>query len=50
MNLKGPFATEQEAEAAMVTPDGAPTSIPEAWEAMNDEELLALAAGPSGGR
>jgi len=49
VNLKGPFATEEEAEAAMVTPDGIPTPIPDAWEAMTDDELLALAAELSGG-
>lgn len=47
VNLKGPFSTEE--EAAMVTPDGEPTPIPEAWEAMTDDELLNLAAVLSGG-
>jgi hypothetical protein len=48
VNLKGPFATEAEAEAAMVTPDGAPVPIPEAWEAMTDDELVKLAGELSG--
>lgn len=49
VNLKGPFSTEEEAKASMVTPDGEPTPIPEAWEAMTDDELLNLAAVLSGG-
>lgn len=48
VNLKGPFATEEEAEAAMVTPDGEPTPIPDGWEAMTDEELIDLAGKISG--
>jgi len=47
-NVKGPFETEAEAEAAMVTPDGIPTPIPEAWEAMTDEELVKLAGELAG--
>jgi hypothetical protein len=31
------------------TPDGVPTAIPEEWEAMTDDEMLALAADLSGG-
>lgn len=37
------------AEVLSETPDGTPTPIPEAWEAMTDDELLALAAELSGG-
>jgi len=48
VNIKGPFSTETEAEAAMVTPDGVPTPIPEAWEAMPDEELEKLAGELAG--
>lgn len=48
------FETEAEAQAALdaanaVTPDGIPTPVPDAWEAMTDDELLALAAELSGG-
>jgi hypothetical protein len=32
----------------MVTPDGAPVPIPEAWEAMTDDELVKLAGELSG--
>lgn len=47
-NFKGPFETEAEAEAAMVAPDGIPTPIPEAWEAMTDEDLVKLAGELAG--
>ncbi|WIY54147.1 hypothetical protein O9Z70_06395 [Devosia sp. YIM 151766] len=36
-------------EPVSETPDGIPTPIPDAWEAMTDDELLALAAELSGG-
>lgn len=36
-------------EPVSETPDGTPTPIPEAWEAMSDDELLALAEALSGG-
>lgn len=36
-------------EPVSETPDGIPTPVPDAWEAMTDDELLALAAELSGG-
>ncbi len=37
------------AEPVSETPDGIPTPIPEAWEAMTDDEMLTLAAELIGG-
>lgn len=47
--VAGPYETEAEAKAFIGGADGTPTPVPEAWEAMNDDELLALAAELSGG-
>lgn len=46
--VAGPYETDAEAKAFLGGADGTPTPVPEAWEALTDDELIDLAAKLAG--